>query len=97
MFNALVAWRMTGLSRPIRRKIAAHAIALGGAIEIGVRARFSVLAFGLLVLPLGALPARGETNAAEEALYRAEALRTLPRDAARRLFSVAAAPARLPA
>jgi penicillin-insensitive murein endopeptidase len=49
---------------------------------------------GLSLLLLAA-PVRGETNVAEEALYRAEALRTLPKDAARRLFSVPAAPARL--
>jgi penicillin-insensitive murein endopeptidase len=50
-----------------------------------------------LSLPLCVPTARGETNAAEEALYRAEALRTLPRGAARRLFAAPATPAQLPA
>ena len=54
-------------------------------------------ALGVSILLLCAPPARGETNAAEEALYRAEALRRLPRDAARRLFSIPATPAPLPA
>src|SRR6185436_5182725 len=49
----------------------------------------------LSILLLAALPAHGETNAAEEALYRAEALRILPKDAARRLFSIPPAPAQL--
>jgi penicillin-insensitive murein endopeptidase len=49
----------------------------------------------VLSILLSALPARGEPTAAVEAQYRAEALRTLPRDAARRLFSVPAAPAQL--
>jgi penicillin-insensitive murein endopeptidase len=43
------------------------------------------------------LDARGEENAAEEAQHRAETLRSLPRDAARRLFSIPANPAQLPA
>jgi len=57
------------------------------------------LGWSILVLcvPLLVPPARAEPNAAEEALYRAEALRTLPRGAARRLFSIPANPARLPA
>ncbi|MEO8143147.1 MAG: penicillin-insensitive murein endopeptidase [Betaproteobacteria bacterium] len=50
-----------------------------------------------MILLLCALPAHGETNEAEEAQYRAQALRTLPRDAARRLFAVPATPAQLPA
>jgi penicillin-insensitive murein endopeptidase len=56
-------------------------------------------AFGLClsILALCIPPARGETNAAEEAQYRAEALRSLPKGAARRLFSIPANPARLPA
>jgi penicillin-insensitive murein endopeptidase len=41
--------------------------------------------------------ARAETNATEEALYRAQALRSLPPGAARRLFSMPAHPAQLPA
>ena len=49
----------------------------------------------LSILLLAALHARAETNAAEEALYRAKALRTLPPSAARRLFSVPATPAQL--
>ena len=50
-----------------------------------------------MILLLCVPPARAETNAAEEAQYRAEALRSLPRDAARRLFSAPAAPAQLTA
>jgi len=63
--------------------------------------KHSIFALGLSILvlcaPLSAPPARGETNAAEEALYRAEALRTLPRNSAPRLFSLSASPAPLPA
>jgi penicillin-insensitive murein endopeptidase len=55
----------------------------------------ATLSLCLSILLLAALAARGETNAAEEALYRAEALRTLPKDAARRLFSLPATPAPL--
>jgi len=54
-------------------------------------------ALGLSILALCAPHARAETNAAEEALHRAEALRSLPRGAARRLFSLPANPAQLPA
>ena len=54
-------------------------------------------ALGVSILLLCAPPARGETHAAEEAQYRAEALRRLPRDAARRLFSIPATPAPPPA
>ena len=54
-------------------------------------------ALGLSILLFSVLPARGETSAAEEAQQRAEALRSLPRGAARRLFSIPANPARLPA
>ena len=50
-----------------------------------------------LCVPLCVPHARGETNAAEEAQYRAEALRSLPQNAARRLFSTPANPAPLPA
>lgn len=59
--------------------------------------KFPVLALGISLLLLCAPSARAETNAAEEALYRAEALRTLPRGAARRLFSIPSNPAQLPA
>jgi len=63
--------------------------------------KHSVFALGVSILALCAPPfvpaARGETNAAEEALYRAEALRTLPKGAARRLFSIPENPAQLPA
>jgi len=58
------------------------------------------LGLSLLVLcvPPFVSPARAEINdAAEEAAYRAEALRTLPKGAARRLFSMPANPAQLPA
>jgi len=54
-------------------------------------------ALGLSILVLCAPHTRAETNAAEEALYRAEALRSLPQGAARRLFSIPAHPAQLPA
>ena len=50
-----------------------------------------------LCVPLCVPHARAETNAAEEAQYRAEALRNLPQNAARRLFSIPVNPARLPA
>lgn len=53
--------------------------------------------FLFALLLLAAAPAHAETNASEEAQYRAHALRTLPRDAARRLFSAPTAPAQLPA
>src|SRR5690349_2202366 len=60
---------------------------------------FSAMKYAVFCLGFGTLllagPARAETNAAEEALYRAEALRTLPQNAARRLFAAPAAPARL--
>jgi penicillin-insensitive murein DD-endopeptidase len=52
---------------------------------------------GFSILLLAALPARGQSNAAEEALYRAEALRSLPQNAARRLFSIPENPAQLSA
>src|SRR6185295_9095180 len=55
------------------------------------------IALGLFVLLVTSLSTHAETNAAEEALYRAEALRTLPANAARRLFSVPATPAPLAA
>ena len=58
-------------------------------------ATISGLGLAILLAALPVLPARGESNAAEEELYRAEALRTLPKDAARRLFAVPAAPAQL--
>jgi len=58
------------------------------------RASFALASLGFL---FAALPALAESNAAEEAQYRAEALRSLPRDAARRLFSVPAHPAQLAA
>ena len=57
----------------------------------------SAFALGLSILALCVSPARGETNAAEEAQYRAEALRKLPPNAARKLFSLPASPAQLPA
>ena len=59
--------------------------------------KHSAFALGLSFLVLCVSPSRGETNAAEEAQYRAEALRSLPRGAARRLFSLPANPAQLPA
>ena len=62
-----------------------------------MRIRHAAFATGLWLLLFCAPPARGETNAAEEAQYRAEALRSLPQGAARRLFSIPAHPARLPA
>jgi penicillin-insensitive murein endopeptidase len=62
-----------------------------------LKVKLSSAALGAILLLLCALPARGEPGAAEEALYRAEALRTLPKGAARRLFSMPATPAQLPA
>jgi penicillin-insensitive murein endopeptidase len=59
--------------------------------------KLATYALGLAILLPCALPARAETSAAEEAQYRAEALRNLPRNAARRLFSIPANPAQLPA
>ena len=59
-----------------------------------LRASFSL---GLSLLLLASPAVRAETNAAEEALYRAEALRTLPKNAARRLFSEPSTPAQLAA
>lgn len=49
------------------------------------------------MLLLASAPAGAETSASEEAQYRAHALRSLPKDAARRLFSIPSSPARLPA
>ena len=57
--------------------------------------RCAGFALGLCLFATAVLPAHAEANAAAEALYRAEALRSLPRDAARRLFSLPAAPAQL--
>ena len=57
----------------------------------------ATISLGCSILLLAALPAHGQSNAAEEALYRAEALRNLPQNAARRLFSIPANPARLSA
>ena len=57
------------------------------------RATFTL---GLPVLVLSALPALAESNAAEEHQHRAEVLRSLPQNAARRLFSIPASPAKLP-
>lgn len=57
----------------------------------------AVFALGWSLLLLGASPACADTNAALEAQYRAEALRSLPQGAARRLFSIPANPAQLPA
>ena len=57
----------------------------------------ATLALGLPILLLSALPALAESNAAEEAQHRAEVLRSLPRHAARRLFSIPTRPAQLPA
>ena len=51
----------------------------------------------VLILLLCACTAQAQRDAAEEALYRAEALRRLPPNAARRLFFLPAAPAKLPA
>jgi penicillin-insensitive murein endopeptidase len=59
--------------------------------------KHATFALGLAILLLSVLPARGEENAAEEAQHRAEALRSLPQGAARRLFSIPAIPAQLPA
>ena len=59
--------------------------------------KHSAFALGLSILVLCAPHTRAETNAAEEAQYRAEALRSLPQGAARRLFSIPARPAQLPA
>jgi penicillin-insensitive murein endopeptidase len=60
-------------------------------------ARALGLSILVLCVPPFVAPARGESKAAEEALYRAQALRSLPPGAARRLFSVPATPAQLPA
>ena len=57
----------------------------------------ATLALALPILLLSALPALAESNAAEEAQHRAEVLRSLPQNAARRLFSIPAGPAQLPA
>src|SRR4029079_995762 len=59
-----------------------------------LRASFSL---GLSLLLLASPAVRAETNATEEALYRAEALRPLPKNAARRLFSEPSTPAQLAA
>ncbi len=56
----------------------------------------ATLALGLSIL-LICVPALAQSNAAEEAQYRAETLRSLPQNAARRLFSIPASPAQLPA
>ena len=56
-----------------------------------------VFALYFSVFLLGAPPAYAQRDAAEEALYRADALRRLPQNAARRLFSAPATPAPLPA
>jgi penicillin-insensitive murein endopeptidase len=53
-------------------------------------------ALGLSILLLS-VPALAQSNAAEEAQYRAETLRSLPQNAARRLFSIPTSPAQLPA
>ena len=57
----------------------------------------ATFALGLSILLLSVLPALAQSNAAEEAQHRAEALRSLPQNAARRLFSIPASPAQLPA
>ncbi len=57
----------------------------------------SSFALGLSILLLCVPPAHAQADAAEEALYRAEALRRLPPNAARRLFSIPPTPAPLPA
>jgi penicillin-insensitive murein endopeptidase len=57
----------------------------------------ATFALGLSILLLSVLPALAQSNAAEEAQHRAEALRSLPPGAARRLFSIPASPAQLPA
>lgn len=54
-------------------------------------------ALGLSILLLSVLSALAQSNAAEEAQRRAETLRSLPQDAARRLFSIPASPAQLSA
>jgi len=59
--------------------------------------RRATFALGLSILLLSVLPALAESNAAEEARHRAETLRSLPQDAARRLFSIPASPAQLSA
>lgn len=56
----------------------------------------ATFALGLSIL-LSVLPALAQSNAAEEAQHRAEVLRSLPQNAARRLFSIPASPAQLPA
>ena len=58
--------------------------------------KHAAFALALSILLHCAAPALAE-NAAEEALYRADALLRLPKDAARRLFSQPATPAQLPA
>ena len=57
----------------------------------------ATFALGSSILLLSALPALAQSNAAEEAQHRAETLRSLPQNAARRLFSIPANPAQLPA
>lgn len=57
----------------------------------------ATLALGLPILLLFAFPGRTESNAAEEAQHRTEVLRSLPQNAARRLFSIPISPAQLPA
>ena len=47
-------------------------------------------ALGFSILLLCVPPAHAQRDAAEEALYRADALRRLPANAARRLFSLPA-------
>ena len=59
--------------------------------------QLAVFALLLPILLLAAPPTLAESGANDEMLYRAEATRRLPRDAARRLFSIPAAPAQLPA
>ena len=49
----------------------------------------ATFALGLSIL-LSVLPALAQSNAAEEAQHRAEVLRSLPQNAARRLFSIPA-------
>jgi penicillin-insensitive murein endopeptidase len=57
--------------------------------------KLATFSFGFWILLLAALPAHGQSNADEEAAYRAEALRNLPQNAARRLFSIPPHPAQL--
>ena len=56
-----------------------------------------LFALGFSIFLMCAVPAHAQRDAAEEALYRADALRRLPANAARRLFSIPATPARLAA